>query len=471
MKRFFFIPVLFIFFLFTGCIQIVETVVNSLSSEDFTYRCKKVSEKEYFKNDANNKKICDWLLVMYMDADNSLEASIRNDFNEVEKGLAAIRNENGSAASGYASVRVVVLWDGALLAQDSKILEVGPDTTDYYAGSETYCITNVDFITASYNEVDMSQGSTLTSFLKFVDGHYSASKGKILHVADHGSGPGKNERAMFEDKTNKGVSMSSSEFSMALENAGYGYDKSKFSALLLDVCLGASVEDSYQFKNYAEYMIASPNTTPGAGFYYVDVMKCFETELDSKAVAERIGKSFAQYYTNNPVSILSATISVIDLSKINECVEKIDDLADFIKDYKTTYVKYLQSEGNVSQCLCYKGTINWLYDIGDFAKHVYSDSSSSSDIKSKAKGVMGSLSSAIVYSWGYGLYSSESSSQSYYGIAICGNSVSNVYGYSGIPSWYRTDLTFGITSENKPKDTGWAGMLVNWFGSYPKNNS
>ena len=113
MKRFFFIPVLFIFFLFTGCIQIVETVVNSLSSEDFTYRCKKVSEKEYFKNDANNKKICDWLLVMYMDADNSLEASIRNDFNEVEKGLAAIRNENGSAASGYASVRVVVLWDGA----------------------------------------------------------------------------------------------------------------------------------------------------------------------------------------------------------------------------------------------------------------------------------------------------------------------------------------------------------------------
>ena len=272
MKRFFFIPVLFIFFLFTGCIQIVETVVNSLSSEDFTYRCKKVSEKEYFKNDANNKKICDWLLVMYMDADNSLEASIRNDFNEVEKGLAAIRNENGSAASGYASVRVVVLWDGALLAQDSKILEVGPDTTDYYAGSETYCITNVDFITASYNEVDMSQGSTLTSFLKFVDGHYSASKGKILHVADHGSGPGKNERAMFEDKTNKGVSMSSSEFSMALENAGYGYDKSKFSALLLDVCLGASVEDSYQFKNYAEYMIASPNTTPGAGFYYVDVI-------------------------------------------------------------------------------------------------------------------------------------------------------------------------------------------------------
>lgn len=473
MKKLFLIPVLFLFFLFASCVQVVETVVTLLS-DDFSARCKQVSEYEYFKNDPQGKKSCDWLFIMYMDADNSLESSIRTDFNEVEKGLASIRNANGDAASGYASVRVVVLWDG-LQSKDSKIFEVYPDTTDYYAGQNTCSITGVDFISSSGNEVDMSQGSTLTSFLKFVDKHYNPRIGKILHVADHGSGPGEQKRAMCEDKTpytgslTAAVPMSSSEFSTALYNAGYGFAKETFSILLLDVCLGASFEDAYQFRNCAEYLIASPNSTPASGFNYTDIMKCFVTGMNSRLLSYTVAKTFQSYYEGLDAYGKDPTVTAIDLSKMDGCAEKINALASELKDKKTTYFKYLKYDGNLSDYeswnyyMVYKGSVNWLFDIGCFADKVYLDPESTQEIKDKATAVNQSLSSSIVYNWRRNVYSFDTASNKCLGITICGGMVGSNKTTMGIPSWYKpSDGVSSLAFCNL--ENGWADMVKEWFG-------
>lgn len=475
---------LFTFFVFSlflsGCVYHDEKVVNVISS--FEDSGNKVSESSYFKG---QKKDCDWLVLMYMDGDNSLEYSLREDFNEVEQGLSLIRNGDGSAKSEYYSVRVVVLWDGRQ-KNDSRIFELGADIESSYAGANTVNIQNVEFIKNAGNEVNMSSGSTLTDFIKWADNHYSAGKGRILHVADHGSGPGPNTRAMCEDTTAKTSAISSKEVASALISAGAG--NNKFSALLFDICLGSSIEDAFEFRNLADYMIASPNTTSGSGFDYVGVMSCFNKENGSnEKIAVAIGKSFEDYYKGKTIvdsytgETIVSTVTVTNLSAVEDCADKIDTLADSILSFDNgnNYFKpYLLYNGG-KNTMCYKGVVNWLFDIGDFARLLAADSKCSEKVKAAATEVKSALSGAIVYSWrwqseksGGNDYSSlyTDNDAGFCGLAICG-SLANAYIYdlSGIktdyriPSWYTTDIAFGSRHNG---ESGWAKLISTWFGVY-----
>ena len=484
---------LFVFSLFlSGCVHHEEKVVTVISS--FEDSGNKVSESSYFKG---QKKDCDWLVLMYMDGDNSLEYSLREDFNEVEQGLSLIRNVDGSAKSGFYSVRVVVLWDGRQ-KKDSRIFELGADIESNYAGENTINIQNVGFIKKADNEVNMSSGSTLTDFIKWADNHYSAGKGKILHVADHGSGPGPNTRAMCEDSTAGTSAISSKEFASALTNAGAG--NNKFSALLFDICLGSSIEDAYEFRNLADYMIASPNTTPGPGFDYVGVMQCFNKENDSnEKIAVAIGQSFEDYYKGKTIvdsytgEPMVSTVTVTNLSAVENCADKIDALADSVllveKQTENSFKPYLLYNSG-KNTICYKGTVNWLFDIGDFARLVEKDSKSSetvktaaSNVKTAASNVKTALFGAIVYSWRWqseksggndylSLYTDDS--KGFCGLTICGGMANSSYTYDEygkkiydktypIPSWYITDIAFGSRNNG---NSGWAKLIATWFGVY-----
>ncbi|MCQ2240598.1 clostripain-related cysteine peptidase [Treponema sp.] len=490
MKKVLFVPLLFCGLFFFSCVQTVETVVKQLTVNTFEDSGTKVTESEYFKN---GKKTSDWLLIMYMDADDiKLESSIRNDFNEVEYGLSLIRNADGSAKTGFDSVRVVVLWDG-LQVNDSRVFELGADELNPLPGSNTVNISNVTnyFTELNSKEVNMSNKDTLTHFISWVDAHYTSEKGKILHVADHGSGPGNFTRAMCLDSSSGTAWMSSSEFSNALFNAGYGYMKNKFSALLLDVCLGASIEDAYEFRNSAEYMIASPNSTPGPGFYYVDVMQCFKSGLSVQELSVEIGKTFAVNYRNTYTGTTVPTISVIDLSKVSDCAVEIDSLASMLKNKvikdknNKSYYIYPQFLKPISSNVYYEGSVNYLYDLGYFAfkvqnydlddlkeldyPDVISVRESLEDIKEQAAAVSESLEKAIVYSWrkgifSYGLTSPNTSfgyndeDKSGCGITICGGFSNDT---KGIPSWYKTDLQFGAKSDEL--NGCWAELMETWF--------
>lgn len=494
MKRFFLCIFLFLSLFFSSCVHVVQKVITV--DNNFENSGTLISETEYFKG---HKKESDWLFIMYMNGDNDLQYSVREDFNETETGLSFIRKSNEIAKDDYSFVRVIVLWDG-LQKKDSRVFELGSDSKNYLPGKNSYNIQEVNFIEKADNEVNMALHSTLTDFLKWVDEHYE-SNNKILHVAGHGSGPGVSARAMCNDVTSKFIAMASSEFSTALENAEYGNTK-RFNALLLDVCFGANFEDSYEFRSYADYMIASPNFSPGEGFNYESLMKCFTKNITTENLCVSMGKSFYSFYKDYSFikdytelkwyeiskkvakndfvnvdgekinwyvgyngNILIPTISVIKLSEIENCADKIDELAASINDSSDLYKRNLFNhiDDNYKLSLYYAGSVQWLFDIGYFADQVQKSQSSTDVIKTKASNAKSAISDAIVYSWRAGWYNNENvnfydyNDFDFCGITIGGGIISGKKTL-GIPSWYRTSIDFG------KRECGWATMMEQWFG-------
>ena len=300
---------------------------------------------------AITQKTSDWLVVMYMDGDNNLNDPIFMDMNEVEHGLYKIRNSDGSSFSGFDSVNVVALWDGASSFENpdgstgtpqignagTYIYELGRD----YDNSTTYttspgCVLSSDTKNLSYTapwlvgttqtistslpnnahgELNMGDKHTLINFLNWVNERYTAKKGVILQFSDHGGGPRSvryvktadgrtikvgdtsGRRALCWDEYSSSAFLKTKDVSDALQAAGYASNKA--AMILMDVCLGSSLEDAYQFKDYANYLAASPNNIPGLGLDYVNLMKSFTHNTTIEAVGQKIVEDYKTQYGNN----------------------------------------------------------------------------------------------------------------------------------------------------------------------------
>ena len=430
------------------------------------------------------QKSSDWLVVMYMDGDNNLNDPIFMDMNEVEYGLYKIRNSDGSSVSGFDSVNVVALWDGASSFENpdgstgtpqignagTYIYELGRD----YDNSTTYttssgCVLSSDTKNLSYTapwlvgttqtistslpnnahgELNMGDKQTLINFLNWVNDRYTAKKGVILQFSDHGGGPRSvryvktadgrtikvgdtsGRRALCWDEYSNSAFLKTKDVSDALQAAGYASNKA--AMILMDVCLGSSLEDAYQFKDYANYLAASPNNIPGLGLDYVNLMKSFTLNTTIEAVGQKIVEDYKTQYGNNTTlwnsyakalgynsysSITNenvrknmewlsdlgfTTFTITDLSKIADVKTAIDSLCALLlsntgktiyvddKGYfsptatSTTrnYVTYLgQHHANIVNILTnttdsyrlddylyYQGSYTWLYDIGYIAR-------------------------------------------------------------------------------------------------------
>lgn len=433
---------------------------------------------------AITQKTSDWLVVMYMDGDNDLNDPIFMDMNEVENGLYQIRNSDGSSVSGFDSVNVVALWDGASSFENpdgstgtpqigkagTYIYELGRD----YDNSTTYttspgCVLSSDTKNLSYTapwlvgtnqtvstslprnahgELNMGDKQTLINFLNWVNARYTATKGVILQFSDHGGGPRSvryvktadgrtikvgdtsGRRALCWDETSSSNYLKTKDVSDALQAAGYG-SSNKAEMILMDVCLGSSLEDAYQFRDYAKYLAASPNNIPGMGLDYVNLMKSFTLNTTIEAVGQKIVEDYKTQYGNN-TSLWNSyaqtmgynsyssipdtakqnmewlgdlgftTFTITDLTKIADVKTAIDSLCEVLlsdtgktiyvdangyfspTETSTTrnYVTYLgQHHANIVNILSsttdsyslddyiyYQGSYTWLYDIGYIAR-------------------------------------------------------------------------------------------------------
>ena len=444
---------------------------------------------------AITRKTSDWLVVMYMDGDNNLNDPIFMDMNEVEHGLYQIRNSNGSSVSGFDSVNVVALWDGASSFENpdgstgtpqignagTYIYELGRD----YDNSTTYttspgCVLSSDTKNLSYTapwlvgtsqtvstslpnnthgELNMGDKQTLINFLNWVNARYTATKGVILQFSNHGGGPrsvmyaedaegrtykigdDSGRRALcWDDSAGSNQFLKTKDVSDALTTAGFT-GTNKLSMILMDVCLGSSLEDAYQFRNNADYLAASPNNIPGSGLDYYAFMKAFSKNTTIEAIGSQIIIDYKNQYTATSIrdllwntyaqnaygatySNLTAdqkealewfgdlgmtTFTITDLSKVANIKDKLDDLCNILLSdtgkaktiyvgddgyfsptatSKTeNYVKYLGSQHAdrlsqkyVNNSIYYLGSFTWLYDIGYFADRVKLTSTSTLNV-------------------------------------------------------------------------------------------
>ena len=437
---------------------------------------------------AITQKTSDWLVVMYMDGDNDLNDPIFMDMNEVEHGLWYIRNSNDQPGSDNDSVNAVALWDGAVSWTEineegeevtktpqigksgTYIYELGRDYSSPTATTSGGCVLSENTKNLSYTapwlvgtnqtistslptdahgELNMGDKHTLINFLDWVNAHYTATKGVILQFSDHGGGPRSvryvktadgrtikvgdtsGRRALCWDETSSSNYLKTKDVSDALQAAGYG-PSNRAAMILMDVCLGSSLEDAYQFKDYANYLAASPNTIPSMGLDYYNFIKSFSKNTTIDNVAEQIvadyktqygqndslWNSFAQEMGYNSYSSITdendrknmewlsylgfTTFTITDLTKIADVKTAIDSLCEvLLSDTEKTiyvdangyfsptatsttqnYVTYLgQHHANIVNILTnttdsyklddylyYQGSYTLLYDIGYIAR-------------------------------------------------------------------------------------------------------
>ncbi len=404
---------------------------------------------------AITKKETDWLVAMYMDGDNNLHEPIWLDLNEVEYGLYSIRNSDGTPKTIYDEVTAVALWDGAVSWEGvdkngndtifepqigttgSCLFELGTDsstaTANNTSGNKLSSNTKNLSYTApwivgedstvtyrkptSSGEVNMGDKETLINFLNWVNAHYTARKGIILQFSDHGGGPRSvryintangtsiklgdtsGRRALCWDESSSSNFLKTKDVSEALEAARFGRDN-QLSIILMDVCLGSSLEDAYQFKDYAKYLAASPNTIPGTGLDYVKLMKSFKTADDLETITKTIledyqsqyhsfninlwnnyaqsafGKSYA-LLTDSQKEVLEwagelgqTTFTITDLSKIDDVKKAINELCDILlsEEGKDKEI-YVDSEGVFSQVIT-ENKKNYVKYLGDHLVNV-----------------------------------------------------------------------------------------------------
>lgn len=416
------------------------------------------------------KKTSDWLFLLYADGDNNLNDVIFLDLNEVEYGLYQIRNTDGSPKEDFASVNVVALWDG--FAGDSSttpqigksgtfIYEMGTDSSNVttyttspgcvlssttknlsYTADWVVPRSDVSEITpSSFGEVNMGDKDTLVNFLKWAQDRYEAEN-IVLQFSNHGGGPrnapvtvvledgrlttlnnNSGRRALCWDENSPDSFLKTKDVSDAFAEAGYD-SSNKLGMILMDVCLGSSIEDAYQFRNYANYLAASPNNIPGMGMDYVAMMKACKSDATLESFGNQMVKDYKSFYKftltewNSIITDVGLpggltqenlskvmwlsdlgipTFTITDLNKMNDVKTAIDALARLLLANKTkilyydTVVKgfvaspnentdevpylevlkdYARFGGFSGNSIYYIGTFSWLFDIGYIAENM-----------------------------------------------------------------------------------------------------
>lgn len=455
------------------------------NNTDYTFKVTTTNTDQYASKMATPaivKKESDWVVALYMDGDNNLHHPIWLDLNEAEYGLDCIRYSDDTPYSDYASVNVVALWDGAVSWKNddgkTETPQIGKSGTylyelgrDYGAAVTSYtssgCVLSSNTKNLTYTadwiydedleisnkrpnitsgEVNMGDKENLIKYLNWVNAHYTAKKGVILQFSDHGGGPravryvqtkdGKTikvgdtseRRALCWDDGSYSSFLKTADVSDALKAAGYGTNN-KLSMILMDVCLGSSIEDAYQFKDYAEYLAASPNTIPGYGLNYTDLMKSFKSSSSIEDIGLQILKDYKKQYcnytdwdevaqflgfdnyasvNNNQKPLLDwfghfgiTTFTITDLSKVDEVktafnsmcevllseegkaktlyvdekgwfsaseTEYTQNYVSFLGEHHANIVNWLTTNGPYSydDSIYYMGSYTWLYDIGHF---------------------------------------------------------------------------------------------------------
>ena len=172
----------------------------------------------------------------------------------------------------------------------------------------------------------MVKADTLTEFIDYV---YDASKTDLYDLVlwDHGGGPimGYGSDELFNNST-----MSLADLDKALNNSKL-MKKTKFEFIGFDACLMGSIEVANVLKEEANYMLASEEVEPGAGWDYLALK-----DVNSSTTSEELGKKIIDgyydyymktkdYYSTYGYNVsFNLSLSLLDLRKVNDVIKEID---------------------------------------------------------------------------------------------------------------------------------------------------
>lgn len=265
-----------------------------------------------------------WILIMGMlyicillSAASSAEKSQRSLTIMIYMCGSNLESDFGSASadlqeiigSGYDRKKTEVL----ILAGGSKTWRSGysPDATHLLRISPGGSAVEVAKESSALR--DMGAPDTLSWFLQYGYINYPADQYALI-IWDHGGGP--LETACVDELFSQdGLSLE--EMCDAFESA---HLPQKLSWIGFDACLMGSVEVANALSPYADYMIASQEREPAAGWNY-EFLNGIEADHNGGETGKRIIQKYFEALANDPNPL---TLACIDLTKLQEALPSMD---------------------------------------------------------------------------------------------------------------------------------------------------
>mgnify|MGYP001331221329 CR=1 FL=1 len=295
-------------------------------------------------------------------------------------------NEWEQAGSVSGEVNYIVLYDAEDDTQDG-IWYVKKDAAGYNR-------TLISDKVSSFLGIDpnMSSQETLRQYLLWVKDHYPAQH-YGLTMWDHGDGIFKKRSESNGHGVDKGFvgTMKLWQMSSALQEfvTAIGH---KIDVVGFDVCLLGQIETAYQFKDLANYVIASEKTEPGDGWDYAAAFKDL-SENSSTApvdVAKSICASYCASYSANGSSYqTTSTQAVVSIEALNQdLLPALNTFADSLIKFVANYKSQIKAAKDLSYAAPGQsgGYDNPDHkDLGHFAKLLIADQTLPQNLRTAAQ--------------------------------------------------------------------------------------
>lgn len=290
---------------------------------------------------------------------------------------------------GYASKDIAEMLAANVDPKINLIIETGGTSAwqDYNISNETNQIYKVENgkLKLEKNDLglqEMTEPDTLSNFINYGKENYSADKYGLI-LWDHGggavSGYGYDENSDNPENT------------LTLDKLKTALDKSKvkFDFVGFDACLMANIETAYAVKDNANYLIASEESEPGTGWDYTSLLNTLSENTSIKT--EELGKTIVDKFiesNSNTGSAEDATLSVINLSKIDNAYSKLSSFINEIKINNLDNQEFAYVSKAVGDSKAYGEGKCDLIDLADFANKLNN---------TKSKELVNAINEAISY--------------------------------------------------------------------------
>ncbi len=247
----------------------------------------------------------------------------------------------------------------------------------------------------TYGVKDMTDPSTLTEFINYVNENYKTDLYSLI-LWDHGGGPMLGYGSDENFANSQGMQII--EIDKAINDSAL--DK-KLEFIGFDACLMSSIEVANTLKEEAHYLIASSETEPGQGWDYT-----FLKNINKNTTTTEVGKTIIDSYMNYYKSLKSEltlygysydpllTLTMTDLNKLGSVVTSIDNLFKNL-DSNINITSYSKLTRYISKTVTYgyQSNASTQYDLVDL--YDFADDLEGYDKESKE--LQDSLNNSIVY--------------------------------------------------------------------------
>jgi hypothetical protein len=347
-----------------------------------------------------------WTFIIYMAADNDLEAAAIADFNELE-----------AVNYGASPISILVLLDRHNSYDmtngnwsDTRLFEIKSDPgglTPIIRSPRIDC-PELGLSKDTETELNTSDPLVLSSLLNFAKRAYPAEQ-YALFIWGHGTGWRGGVNNGFLPEPAKAVAFDDSQRQyMSLPSFGRAVAGKGLSVIAFDTCYGALLEVAYQIRNDAKLFVGSESEIMSTGWDYTALFNDFISKKNFSI--SDLGNAIQNQFSEHYASLNNATISQIQLPQINNLFSRFNDfsgaVAEAIADEPARNAVLNQILHNAESYFFTSFPSDMYIDIFDFSKKITaikesitSDADQQGAILESANKLEEALSLAVPSSW------------------------------------------------------------------------